>query len=701
MKPMTCETDRLRALLDGRLIEQDREQLTRHLEECEACVLELERLAATPTQWHEAERYLRESPTHSSAPSKRSTSDNGQQHDPAALPFMIRRVVSMLDPTDDPNSMGRLGGYEVLGVVGSGAMGVVLKAFDPTLARVVALKVMNPTLATCGTARYRFAQEAKAAAGVLHPNVIAIHSVSTERELPYLVMPYVAGTSLQQRLDRQGPLELVDILRIASHIAAGLAAAHDKGLIHRDIKPANIMLDAGVENAVITDFGLARTIDDATMTRSGSIAGTPEYMSPEQARGDSVSSASDVFSLASLMYVLCTGHRPFRAKTTFGVLRKITDDTPSSIRELNPAIPKWLCKLIEMMHAKSPTDRPSSLVVRNHLSSCLAHVYQPDVNPLPPILANTGTTNPRFQSQSLLLGAIIMTAFVLGAIALITTQLYQDDARLPAHSSQLAEDSDKPPTIDSTIFKTLHLKFPDDSRQGKLIIDIQRGALEVEGYDGTEVIIEILTPSGFEVPPKDHPKHSKLKPIFTPNYDLSSDSDQNTLEFDSYNQDYVLNLRIKVPFRTDLTLDSYMDGDIQVSNVSGVSRVHSQHSNISLLDISGSASAYTRNGRLKIRFRTIASDADLDFESYNGDIDLTVPETTKLTTAIYSGNSNTLTAFDIDSISDADRPDSILKKVGSNADEYRFGEINGGGTPLRLESEKGQIIIRKQGEVTR
>ena len=219
-------------------------------------------------------------------------------------------------PTDDPAMLGRLGGYEISGVVGAGGMGVVLKAIDKSLDRTVAIKVLAPHLAASGAARKRFAREAKAAAAVLHPNVIAIHSVSNDEALPYLVMPYLRGTSLQKRLDEEGPLSLHEILRIGSQIAAGLAAAHAQGLVHRDIKPANILLEQGVERVAITDFGLARAVDDATITHSGVIAGTPQYMSPEQARGEPVDGRSDLFSLGSVLYSICTGRPPFRAETS-------------------------------------------------------------------------------------------------------------------------------------------------------------------------------------------------------------------------------------------------------------------------------------------------------------------------------------------------------------------------------------------------
>src|SRR5262249_3149568 len=155
------------------------------------------------------------------------------------------------------------------------------RAFDAKLHRVVAIKVLAPALATTAAARQRFIREARAAAAVTHENVIAIHAVEDAGPVPYLVMQFIDGPTLQARLDRTGPLPLAEVLRIGRQIAAGLAAAHAQGLVHRDVKPANILLENGVERVKLTDFGLARAVDDASVTQSGVIAGTPLYMSPE------------------------------------------------------------------------------------------------------------------------------------------------------------------------------------------------------------------------------------------------------------------------------------------------------------------------------------------------------------------------------------------------------------------------------------
>jgi WD40 repeat protein len=285
--------------------------------------------------------------------------------------------LDFLSPAEKPGLLGRLGHYEVSEVIGRGGMGVVLKAFDQTLQRVVAIKALAAPLATSGTARKRFVREAQAAAAVRNEHVIDIHAVEEAGERPYLVMEYVSGVSLQQRLDRAGSLEIKEVLRIGLQTAAGLAAAHAQGLVHRDVKPANILLENGVERVKLTDFGLARAVDDASLTQSGVIAGTPQYMAPEQARGEVVDHRADLFSLGSVFYAMCTGRAPFRAIGTMAVLKRVCEDTPRPIPEINPEVPDWLAALIARLHAKDPADRPQSAAeVAELLSAHLAPLQQ-------------------------------------------------------------------------------------------------------------------------------------------------------------------------------------------------------------------------------------------------------------------------------------------------------------------------------------
>src|SRR5438270_9475217 len=251
-------------------------------------------------------------------PGATRTELSGEDGDELSLDF--------LEPPQKAGALGRLGHYEVLEVVGRGGMGIVLKAFDAALHRVVAIKVMAPQLATSASARKRFMREAQAAAAVRDEHVIDIHAVEQGNGRPYLVMEYVNGLSLQERLDRSGPLELSEVLRIGMQTATGLAKAHAQGLIHRDVKPANILLVNGVQRVKLTDFGLARAVDDASLTQSGVVAGTPEYMAPEQARGEAVDHRADLFSLGSVLYAMCTGRPPFRASGSLAILKRVSED---------------------------------------------------------------------------------------------------------------------------------------------------------------------------------------------------------------------------------------------------------------------------------------------------------------------------------------------------------------------------------------
>jgi hypothetical protein len=268
--------------------------------------------------------------------------------------------LDFLAPSQKPGSLGCLAHYEALDIVGRGGMGVVFRAFDTKLHRVVAIKALAPQLATSSAARQRFVREARAAAAVTHDNVIDIHAVEEAGPVPYLVMQFINGSTLQKKLDRTGQLPLKEILRIGLQIAEGLAAAHRQGLVHRDVKPANILLENGVERVKITDFGLARAGDDASLTQSGVVAGTPTYMSPEQADGLPVGFRSDLFSLGSVLYAMCTGRPPFRAPTSMAVLKRVCEETPRPIREINPELPPWLGDLVARLHAKAPADRFAS-----------------------------------------------------------------------------------------------------------------------------------------------------------------------------------------------------------------------------------------------------------------------------------------------------------------------------------------------------
>ena len=266
-------------------------------------------------------------------------------------------IVSCLAPPSHPEMLGRLGRYEIECVIGSGGMGVVFKGFDTELNRPVAIKVLAQHLSYSGAARRRFEREAKAAAAVVHEHVVAIHNVETEGDTPFLVMSYVAGESLQSRVEREGPLDVKEALRIGAQVAAGLQAAHDQGVVHRDIKPGNILLERGVERALVTDFGLAQTIDEASLTQTGIVAGTPHYMSPEQAIGKPTDPRSDLFSLGSVLYFMVTGKPPFCADKAMGVLNRICHEPHSPVWQDYPEISDELSDVVDRLLEKKPAHR--------------------------------------------------------------------------------------------------------------------------------------------------------------------------------------------------------------------------------------------------------------------------------------------------------------------------------------------------------
>lgn len=335
-------------------------------------------------------------------------------HEPISLPFLA--------PPTQAGSLGRLGHYEVHEVLGQGGFGIVLRAFDEKLQRFVAIKVMAPVIAATSPARKRFLREARSAAAVRHENVVRIYAVE-EQPLPFLVMEHIPGRTLQQKLDDEGPLETGELLRLAVQIARGLAAAHAQGLIHRDIKPSNILLENGVERVKISDFGLARAVDDASISQSGIIAGTPMYMSPEQAEGKPLDHRSDLFSLGSTLYALCTGHAPFRASSTLAVLKRVVEDEPRPIRAVNPAIPDWLAAIVAKLLAKRPEERfASAKEVADLLQAHLAHEQRPGLAPRPGLVTASETATPAldwFERSNLVTWCLVI------AFGLLLPALYQ------------------------------------------------------------------------------------------------------------------------------------------------------------------------------------------------------------------------------------------------------------------------------------
>ena len=382
--PSACADDAaLEALVSGTLAPDRERVLEAHLGDCAACRSRLDALAASPESWSTVREQL-----------SAGAEADGEDAVPP-IPALASLIQKILAPSDDERMLGRLGPYEITGIIGSGGMGIVLKGHDRALDRFVAIKLLSPHLASSGAARQRFLREAKAAAAVVHDNVIAIHGVDEFAGLPYLVMPYCRGTTLEKRVRDAGPMTLREILRVGLQTARGLAAAHAQGLVHRDVKPANILLEDGVERVRITDFGLARAADDASLTVTGLLAGTPHYMSPEQALGKPLDARSDLFALGAVLFTLATGKPPFRAESSHAVLRMVTDVEPADVRLANPDMPAWLAAIVGRLLAKDPAARFSSATeVAGMLEACLAHVNDPLAIPLPPEVVRAAAAKP-------------------------------------------------------------------------------------------------------------------------------------------------------------------------------------------------------------------------------------------------------------------------------------------------------------------
>ena len=276
----------------------------------------------------------------------------------------------------------RFGHFTLLEEIGQGAFGKVYRAFDERLQRIVAIKAMLLTHVVGESARLM--SEARAAASVRHENVVRIHAVE-EGCQPYIVMEHVAGGSLNKRLVERGSLPLTEALRVAMHVARGLAAAHGQGFIHRDIKPGNILLESLDEglHARLTDFGLARSFNEIRFHDQGCISGTLAYMSPEQARGECLTNRSDLYSLGSVLYEMVSSRLPFDGSPRIQLLDAVASGKARPLREVSPDAPHWLCEIMNRLHAPFPQDRfATALELAEELDRQLTALAHPALKPI-------------------------------------------------------------------------------------------------------------------------------------------------------------------------------------------------------------------------------------------------------------------------------------------------------------------------------
>jgi len=314
-------------------------------------------------------------------------------------------LLRILQKSEQADSLGRLDNYEIKRVIGRGAFGIVLEAFDSKLRRSVAIKLLAPTLATSREESQKFLSEAQAVAAIRHENVIQIYSIE-ENPIPHLVMEYIPGKTLQSLVDETGPLPLSDVLRIGQQIANGLDAAHQKGLVHRDIKPSNILLEQEKDHLVkITDFGLARDINNISSTQWGLIVGTPMYMAPEQAEGDQIDQRSDLFSLGSVLYFMITGRTPFEGTSAMTILNQVTREIPAPIQSIVPSVPDSICRIVNTLHSKNPenryrTAREVADLLKQHLSEMKLQEFPPFVETPTPLATTRFDADSKIKNSS-------------------------------------------------------------------------------------------------------------------------------------------------------------------------------------------------------------------------------------------------------------------------------------------------------------
>jgi non-specific serine/threonine protein kinase len=247
------------------------------------------------------------------------------------------------------------GKYQILEELGKGGMGIVCKARDTKLDRIVALKFLPPELTRDGEAKERFIQEAKTTAALNHPNITVIHEIDEDEGRTFIAMEFIGGQSLKEKT-KSGPLEIDDAVRIASQVADGLQEAHEKGIVHRDIKPANIMLTEK-NQAKIVDFGIAKLVGQVRLTRTGTTIGTVAYMSPEQAKGDSVDHRSDIWSMGVVLYEMLTGELPFKGNREQTMIYSILNADSVSPKEYREDLSDHLSAVIDKALQKNPTYR--------------------------------------------------------------------------------------------------------------------------------------------------------------------------------------------------------------------------------------------------------------------------------------------------------------------------------------------------------
>ncbi len=388
----------LNSLLVGSLDEVATNHLAENLESDEGLRVRLEELSGLTTWSYEMKQLGNVSKPPSAALTR---AIQALLMDGAKL---INQAVALIDVEIDSDNI------VLIRPLGSGAMGVVYEGYDKHLGRPVAVKLLSSHWKDNPAAKERLLREAQAAAQLQHENVVAIHSIHPIGDRPYIVQQFVAGESLQKRVNRLGRLPLEEVQSLAVQLAKGLAAAHRCGLVHRDLKPDNILIENETGIVRIADFGLVKRQGSEQMTQEGVIAGTPAYMSPEQTRGETLDARSDLFSLGLVLYRAASGKQPFEGDDPYVLMDQIRTGIPISLKLLTPELPATWVAAVEKLMAKERDDRFAS-------ASQFLDVVQPKTVHS---VESPGTTiRPRQLSHKIIFaGVIAALSFGLGAFAL-------------------------------------------------------------------------------------------------------------------------------------------------------------------------------------------------------------------------------------------------------------------------------------------